>query len=367
MIWADSTTVSQRVRVIAEAGVNHNGSLDLALRLVDAAAEAGADAVKFQTFKASAIVSRFASKASYQKETTGTNESQLEMVRKLELPLQDHHALLTHCKQRSIEFLSTPFDRQSARFLICELGLERIKLASGEITNAPLLLAVAQLGKPVILSTGMSTLAEVENALGVLAFGYLGSLAPPDGAVFRDAFVSSAGQSMLAERVSLLHCTTEYPAPFEQVNLRTMDTLAVAFSLPVGLSDHTLGIAVPIAAVARGACIIEKHFTLDKTMPGPDHRASLEPAELAAMVSGIRQVEAALGSPVKRPSQAELSNRSVARKSLVALRPVQRGEVFSDGNLGCKRPGQGLSPFMFWDTLGRAAVRDFDEDEPIEY
>lgn len=354
------------VYIIAEAGVNHNGSLDAALRLVDVAAEAGADAVKFQTFKAGAIISRHAPKAAYQQRTTGAAESQLEMVRKLELSLEDHHTLLARCRERGIEFLSTPFDIDSARFLVRELGMGRIKLGSGEITNAPLLLEVARLGRPVILSTGMSTLAEVENALGVLAFGYLGR-ERASSAAFRDAYADDEGQAVLAGMVSLLHCTTEYPAPFEQVNLRAMRTLADAFGLPVGFSDHTPGIAIPVAAAALGARVVEKHFTLDKSLPGPDHRASLEPDELAAMVVSIRQVSAALGSAVKRPSAAELGNRAVARKSLVALRPVARGELFSADNLGCKRPGEGVSPFAWWDLLGRAAGRDYDEDEPIEY
>ncbi len=353
----------KRVFVIAEAGVNHNGSLDLALKLIDAARQAGADAVKFQTFKSEAVISLAAPKAEYQKSSTGEAESQLDMVRKLELSATDHLRLLAHCNDCGIRFLSTPFDPGSADFLVQSLDVPLLKIPSGEITNAPFLLHIARLGRPVILSTGMSTLGEVETALAILSFGYLGLSARPGRAAFLDAYASAAGQAILKDMVSLLHCTTEYPAPYDQVNLKVLDTLAVAFGLPVGLSDHTPGIAIPIAAVARGAGIIEKHFTLDRNLPGPDHLASLEPGELAAMVTGIRQVESALGDGLKRPMAAELGNRTIARRSLVAARPVQAGEVWSSDNLTCKRPGGGISPMRFWDYLGNPARRDHAADE----
>lgn len=352
--------------IIAEAGVNHNGSIDMALSLIDAAADAGADIVKFQTFRAEAVVSRFAPKAEYQINTTGDDESQLEMVRRLELAPGDHRRLMRHCEARNIGFLSTPFDAASARFLVRELGLGQLKIPSGEITNAPLLLAMAVLACPVILSTGMSTLGEIEEALGVLAFGYLNPTMRPSRKAFRQTYVSDEGQAALREKATLLHCTTEYPAPYAEVNLAAMDTLQRAFGLPVGFSDHTEGIAVPIAAAARGAVIVEKHFTLDRTLPGPDHRASLEPAELAAMVAGIRQVEAALGDGRKRPSASELKNAPIARRSLVAARDIKAGETFSDDNLASKRPGSGVSPMDYWEWQGRRASRDFGEDEPIE-
>ncbi|MBM3273016.1 N-acetylneuraminate synthase [Candidatus Kaiserbacteria bacterium] len=352
-----------KVFVIAEAGVNHNGSLDLALQLIDAAQQAGADAVKFQTFKSEAVISLAAPKADYQISATGKEESQLDMVRKLELSGNDHRRLLAHCRTRGILFLSTPFDPGSADFLVRELDVPLLKIPSGEITNAPFLLHIARLGRPVILSTGMSTLGEVEMALGILAFAYLGIPGTPSQRAFLDAFASDAGQEVLRKKVSLLHCTTEYPAPFDQVNLRVMDTLTAAFGLPVGLSDHTPGIAIPIAAVARGARIIEKHFTLDRSLPGPDHMASLEPGELTAMLAGIRQVEAALGDGHKRPTAAEQGNQTIARRSLVAACKVAAGETWSSENLTCKRPGSGISPLRYWEYLGKPAIRDHRADE----
>lgn len=355
-----------RAFIIAEVGVNHNGSLDLAHRLVEAAAAAGADAVKFQTFRADALVSRSAPKARYQVRTTGEAESQHEMIRRLELDEAAHGELVAHCRRAGIEFLSTPFDAGSLEMLAVRFGVSRIKISSGDITNAPFLLQVARTGRPVILSTGMSTLGEVEAALGVLAFGFTEASATPSPARFEEAFASAAGLEALRSRVVLLHCTTEYPAPFADVNLRAMDTLAEAFGLPVGYSDHTPGISVPIAAAARGATVIEKHFTLDRAMPGPDHAASLQPDELGRMVQSIREVEAALGSPRKHPAGSEMGNRAVARKSLVATRAIRKGEAFSPDNLGVKRPGDGVSPFRYWEWLGRAAGRDYARDEGIE-
>ena len=350
--------------IIAEAGVNHNGSLDIAKRLIEVAVEAGADAVKFQTFKADHLVSRLAPKAEYQNRTTDNGESQYEMIRKLELHEHAHQALIEHCKIYGIEFLSTPFDLESVNLLAGRFDLFCIKISSGDLTNAPLLLETARTGKPVILSTGMSTLGEVEDALGVLAFGYLGK-SEPSIAAFRSAYCSDTGQAILKDKITLLHCTTEYPAPFEEVNLTVMDTLRSAFGLPVGYSDHTEGIAVPIAAVARGAVAIEKHFTIDRTLPGPDHKASIEPNELKQMVTAIRVVERALGSGRKHPTPSELRNMSVARKSLVAAVAICAGEPFTVENLVVKRPGNGLSPMRYWELLNRPSSRDFSADESV--
>lgn len=354
------------VVVIAEAGVNHNGSLERALAMVDAAAEARADVVKFQTFRAGNVISRKAPKAQYQVATTGTAESQLEMVRKLELTDSDHRTLLAYSKQRNITFLSTPFDLPSVRFLACELALPTIKIGSGEITNAPLLLEAARTQSRIILSTGMSTLAEVAAALGVLAFGFAApGDAPPGRDAFQAAFASEAGKAALRDHVSLLHCTTEYPAPAEEANLRAMGTLEREFGLPVGLSDHSTGIHIAIAAVALGARIIEKHFTLDRGLPGPDHAASLEPAELASLVRAVRSVEAALGDGVKRPTRSESKNLPIARKSLVAAHAIRAGEAFSAANLTTKRPGDGRSPFDYWSLLGTTAKHGYEEDDVI--
>ena len=333
---------TDRVYVIAEAGVNHNGSLETALALVDAAAAAGADAVKFQTFLAESLVAPLAPKAAYQRDTTSAGESQLEMVRKLQLDERAHRALMSRCQTRGIDFLSAPFDLDSVRML-AELGLTTLKLPSGAVTDLPVLRAVGALGVEVILSTGMATLEEVEAALLAL---------------------EAAGTSRA--RVTVLHCTTEYPAAFEDVNLRAMCTMRDALGVRVGYSDHTTGVIVPVAAAALGATVIEKHFTLDRTMPGPDHRASLEPGELAEMVQAIRIVEAALGSGRKVPAPAEIENARVARKSIVASRHIAKGAVLSDDNLTTKRPGTGVSPMRWDDVVGTSAVRDFDENEAIE-
>jgi N-acetylneuraminate synthase len=349
--------------VIAEAGVNHNGSLDMARKLIDVAVESGADAVKFQTFKAELMISRHAPKADYQKWTTEAAESQLEMVRRLELDAAAHKVLIEHARQAGITFLSTPFDAESVDLLAKEFNLPIIKVSSGDITNGPLLINIARHCKRVILSTGMSTLGEVELALGALAFGYL-RCDDPSPEKFQKAFAD--GRTLLCEHVTLLHCTSEYPAPFNNINLRAMDALRTAFSLPVGLSDHSVGITVPIAAVACGASVIEKHFTLDRTLPGPDHRASLEPAELKAMVMGIRQVEKAIGDGTKQPTPAEQKNAVVARKSLVAGRLIRRGEVFSPDNIAIKRPGQGISPMQYWRWVGTLAKRDYAQDEILD-
>lgn len=353
----------QGIFIIAEAGVNHNGSLDLAKELIDAAVETGVNAVKFQTFIAEQLVSMNTPLAQYQKDAI-SDVNQYSMLKKLELKWEDFRILQRYCIDRGIEFISSPFDLESVDFLNECLMVKRFKLGSGEITNAPLLLKIARTGKPLILSTGMSTLSDIEKALGVLAFGYLNE-SEPSQSTFEKAYLSTRGQRVLKEKVALLHCTTEYPAPFEDVNLRVMDTLRTTFGLPCGYSDHTHGIAVSIAAAARGAVIIEKHFTLDRNLPGPDHRASLEPVEMKSLVESVRVIEKALGNPQKLPTPSELNNRDIARKSIVAIQEIKAGEQFTIENIGCKRPGDGLSPFYYWEMLGRIADRDYKANERV--
>ena len=355
----------KRVLVICEAGVNHNGSLERALALVDAAARAGADVVKFQTFKAEQIVTVAAPKAAYQDRNAPEYQSQLEMLKALELDADAHRALLAHCRKCGIQFLSTPFDSQSVHLLVDSLGLKVLKVSSGDLTNAPLLLRMAQTGAQLILSTGMATMDEIEEALGVVAFGYLGGGSPDRGA-FKAAGASDAGKAILRERVSLLHCTSDYPAQLGDINLRAMETLRAHFGLRTGYSDHTQGIVISLAAAARGAQIIEKHMTLDRTLPGPDHRASLEPGEFAEMVAGIRAIEQALGSAEKGPTAAELSTRKVARKTIVAAKAIAQGEPFTVDNLTTKRAGAGMMPAELWDLVGRPAARAYVADELIE-
>lgn len=326
------------VYIIAEAGVNHNGSFDLACRLVDAAKAAGADCIKFQTFRAQNLVSRNAGKADYQKDTTGDG-SQGDMLSKLELSYDAFSRLKQYCEEVGITFLSTPFDLESVAFLD-ELGVPFWKIPSGEVTNLPYLEALAKTGRPVVMSTGMCEMGEIEAALRVL----------------REHGTSD---------IRLLHCNTEYPTPFADVNLRAMETMRRAFGVEVGYSDHTKGIEVPIAAVALGATIIEKHFTLDRNMEGPDHKASLEPDELAAMVSAIRNIEQALGSGEKTASPSERKNIAVVRKSIVAKRAIKQGEVFSEENLTAKRPGTGISPMRWFEVIGQVAAKDYMRDEII--
>ncbi|KJS66611.1 MAG: hypothetical protein JL50_11245 [Peptococcaceae bacterium BICA1-7] len=357
---------SSGVYIIAEAGVNHNGSLEIAMKLIDSAANAGADAIKFQTFKTAKLVSRLAPKANYQKETTNARETQFEMLKRLELSEEAHYKLSSHCRCQGIDFLSTPFDEESLDFLIEKLGVKTVKISSGDVTNAPLLLKISRTGLPVILSTGMATLAEIEQALGVLAFGYIHPLKNALSlSEFEAAFACWHGQKALKDKVTLLHCTTEYPAPIKDVNLRAMETMAWAFGLPVGYSDHTQGIAVPIGAASRGAVIIEKHFTLDRSMPGPDHRASLEPDGLKFMIQCIREIEVSLGTPQKVPAPSEFKNRMAVRKSLVATCSISEGEILTDDKIAVKRPGDGLSPFRYWDVIGKKANRDYREDEML--
>jgi N,N'-diacetyllegionaminate synthase len=328
--------------IIAEAGVNHNGSIEIAGKLIDAAAEAGADAVKFQTFKAEHIVTPHAGKADYQREATCVNESQLEMLKRLELDGEAHVVLMDHCKDRGIEFISSPFDLQSIDVLN-DLGIRTLKIPSGEITNLPYLRKIGSTGKEIILSTGMSNLNEIKDALDILM-----------------------GQGIPKEAITVLQCCTQYPAPFEDVNLRAMKTMGDTFGVAVGYSDHTSGIEAAIAAVALGATVVEKHFTLDKSMDGPDHQASADIPELKALVSSVRNVERALGNGIKQAAPSELSNREVVRKVIVAARAISNGEEFTDENITVKRAGRGVSP-MQWDCfIGRQARRAFMQDEPIE-
>lgn len=325
--------------IIAEAGVNHNGSLAAAKQMVLAARNAGADYIKFQTFSPEKLVSVYAEKAEYQKQTTGTEESQLEMLKKLALTQEDFLELKTYCRQQGIGFLSTPFDLDSIHFLD-KLNMDFWKLPSGEITNLPYLLEIARTEKPVVMSTGMCGMEEIRQAVDCL---------------------KKAG----TPEITLLHCNTEYPTPMEDVNLKAMITMEKEFCLPVGYSDHTRGIEIPVAAAALGACVLEKHFTLDRGMEGPDHQASLEPEELKAMVAAVRNVEEALGSGKKEPSQSEQKNRAVARKSIVAKCRIKKGERFSEENLTVKRPGTGISPMRWPELMGQTADRDYAEDELI--
>jgi len=330
------------VLVIAEAGVNHDGELTTALSLVDAAADCGADIVKFQTFTADRLATPDADKAKYQKAATSAKETQFEMLRKLELSHNDHLAISERCQDRGIGFLSTGFDIESVNMLM-GFGIDRIKIPSGEITNLPYLRHTGRLGRPIILSTGMANLEEVRSALDVLL---------------------SAGTPM--EDVTILHCTTEYPAPMCDVNLQAMVTMRDVFGVNVGYSDHTMGHEVAVAAVALGACVIEKHLTLDRTAAGPDHAASLEPAEFADMVRAIRNIELALGDGIKTPQPSEIDNMAVARKSLVAVATIPEGEPFTSMNITAKRPGSGMSPMLWDDVLGQIAKRDFAPNEMIE-
>ncbi|MBI3434485.1 MAG: N-acetylneuraminate synthase [Proteobacteria bacterium] len=359
--------MDNRTWIIAEAGVNHNGSRERALALVDAAASAGADVVKFQSFRADRLATATAAKANYQEATTGTGQSQLEMLRALELSADDECAIAQACERAGITFMSTPFDAESANHLVERVGVKTLKVGSGDLTNAPLLLHLARFGLPIILSTGMSTLAEVEQALAVIAFGYTRpSNQFPRSATLASIFNDADVWRILNEQVTLLHCTTEYPAPPSSVNLRAMTTLRHAFNVPVGFSDHTHGIHFPMAAVALGAQVIEKHFTLDRNLPGPDHRASIERDDLGAMVRGIREIEAGLGNGHKVPAAEELANRAIARRCLVAATPIRTGQPFTDTNLAAKRAGDGVPPLMHWDYLGRLAGRDYEIDQPID-
>ena len=357
----------RRTLIIAEAGVNHNGDRARAIALVEAAARAGADIVKFQSFRADKLATAEAEKASYQQATTGKAQSQLDMLRALELSTDDEVQIAAACAASNITYMSTPFDADSATHLVRNVGVSTLKVGSGDLTNAPLLLHLARFRLPIILSTGMGTLAEVEQALGVVAFGYLrDTSARPTPADFANLLLDRATWTELRAKVTLLHCTTEYPAEPRSINLRAMATLSDAFGLPVGFSDHSRGIHIASAAVALGATVIEKHLTLDRNLPGPDHRASIEPDEMAAMIASIRDVEAAMGDGRKVPAPEEIPNRAVARRSLVVLQPVRAGERFTADNLGVKRPGSGIPPIEYWSYLGKAASRDYAANEALE-
>ncbi len=334
--------MSDQAIIIAEAGVNHNGSIELAKQLIDVAVEAGVDYVKFQTFKTENLVTKSAKKADYQQKNTKNDNSQYEMLKRLELSTEQHFELIKYCNSRGVKFLSTAFDLESIDFL-ASLHLGLWKIPSGEITNYPYLKRIAQYGQPVILSTGMSTMQDIQAAVEVLVH-----------------------HDIKKSQITVLHCNTQYPTPMQDVNLLAMNIIAKGIGVKVGYSDHTLGIEIPIAAVALGATVIEKHFTLDRNMDGPDHKASLEPDELKAMVAAIRNVEKALGSPEKIVSASECENMSVARKSIVASRFITKGEPFTGENLTVKRPGNGISPMRWEEIVGKIAVRDFNEDELIE-
>lgn len=327
--------------IIAEAGVNHNGSIELAKKLIDVAAEAGADFVKFQTFKAETLVTQTANKAEYQKEITNIDETQFDMIKKLELDRKAHEELMDYCNQKKIQFLSTAFDYSSIELLV-KLDIPLYKIPSGEITNLPYLRHIGGMDIPIIMSTGMSTLDEVRDALNILL---------------------EVGAKK--DKITILHCNTEYPTPMEDVNLRAMLTIKEELGTQIGYSDHTLGIEVPIAAASMGGTVIEKHFTLDRTLPGPDHAASLEPEELKAMVAAIRNIEKAMGDGVKKPSPSESKNIPIARKSIVAKKCINKGEIFSEDNLTIKRPGTGISPMEWDEVLGMTADKDYTFDDEI--
>lgn len=346
------------VYVIAEAGVNHNGSLELARQLVSAAAAAGADAVKFQTFDAKKLARASAPKADYQKQTTDQAESQLDMLSKLELPREWHAELKAHAKSEGIEFLSTAFDLDSLDFLT-GLDMPFFKVPSGELTNGPLLWRFARLRKPLVVSTGMATLSEVEQALAVIAHAFNAKAEPADLDEVWEGWTRPEWRRSLQGRVTVLHCTSQYPTPMAEVNLLAMDTLAYAFGLPIGYSDHTEGILIPVAAVARGAVLVEKHFTLDRAMPGPDHRASLEPAELTQMVREIRALAVALGEGAKSPQPSEWKTRKAARQQVVLDRAVTRGQVLTREDLTTARSGSGLPAASLWQLVGQPANRDY--------
>ena len=327
--------------IIAEAGVNHNGSIELAKKLIDVASKVGADFVKFQTFKAKNLVTQTADKAKYQKKTTKTDESQFEMINKLELDRKTHEELIAYCQTKDIQFLSTAFDHDSIA-LLTELDIPMFKIPSGEITNLPYLRTIGGLGKPIIMSTGMSTLDEVSDALNVL--------------------IESGADK---EQITILHCNTEYPTPMKDVNLKAMLTIRDELGVKIGYSDHTLGIEIPIAAVTMGATVIEKHFTIDRALAGPDHLASLEPDELKEMIYSIRNIEKAIGDGVKEPSPSEIKNISIARKSILAKRPIKKGELFSENNLTVKRPGTGVSPMEWENIIGKNSDRSYEADDLI--
>lgn len=355
-----------RTFIIAEAGVNHNGDVKKALELIDIASQSGVDAVKFQTFDSKSLTTASAPKAKYQKDNTASNGNQLEMLEGLELSKEDYFQLLKLCKEKAIRFLSTAFDSRSLNFLVDDLKVDKLKIPSGEITNAPFLIEHANTGLDIIISTGMSNLLEIEAALGVLAFGYL-NLEHPCQESFHNAFHSEEGQKKLKEKVTLLHCTSQYPALSSDINLNAISTLKSEFNLKVGYSDHSEGILVASNAVSLGAELIEKHFTLNKDLPGPDHQASLDPFELSELVKTIRTTEEFLGDGVKIARKSENENIIVSRKSIVASKEIRKGEIFTQENLTFKRPGSGINPMKFWDILNKESNKNYSIDDLIDY
>lgn len=352
--------------IIAEAGVNHNGSYELACTLIDRAVESGADAVKFQTFKTENLVTKKAKQAAYQVENIGEETSQFAMLKKLELSYEEFIQLKAYCNEKKIEFLSTPFDYESVDFLVEELEMRTVKIPSGELTNAPFIHYIATKRIPIILSTGMATMEDIHEALSFIAYG----LACPNERIeieaVRKFYLTSEAKKWLKNYVTILHCTTEYPTPYKDINLQAMDHLKKELQINVGLSDHSEGIYVPIAAVARGAQVIEKHFTISRLLPGPDHRASLEPDELIEMVNAIRIIEQSLGDRDKKPTLNEQCNQIAARKSLVAAQRIKVGQTFNEENITIKRPGSGIAPSEYWSLIGTKASKSYEEDELID-
>ena len=356
------------VYIIAEAGVNHNGNIDLAYKLVDIAVAADADAVKFQTFVADSLVTKSAKKADYQIESGDSEETQYSMLKRLELKQSEFSDLQKYCLEKKIDFLSTAFDQESLNFLYKDLKLPILKIPSGELTNAPFVLEHARTGCDLILSTGMADMEEIKMALSVIAYGLLNKTdrSTPSIASFKKAYKSKEGQEALIKKVTILHCTTQYPTPLEDVNLHAIETIRNSLGLRVGYSDHTQGITVPIAATALGVTIIEKHFTIDCTMDGPDHRASLDPKKLKEMIKAIRSTELALGSHIKKITESEILNKAVARKSIVATQDIKKGDTFNETNIGIMRPGKGLSPYLYWEIIGSKARSQFKIGDYIE-
>jgi N-acetylneuraminate synthase len=355
----------KKIRIIAEAGVNHNGDINIAKELIRAASDAGADVVKFQTFKAELLVSKIAKKANYQiNADPSSDNSQLSMLKKLELKKEEYIELRDYSQKLNIEFMSTAFDSESLNFLVSELGLKVLKIPSGEITNSPFILEHARSKCNLIISTGMASLEEVENCLRIVAYGFLNDKGFPSESDLLTCL--DEAKDLLRERVTLLHCTTEYPAPIKDVNLNAINTLNKEFGIPSGYSDHTEGINISIAAAAKGACLIEKHFTLDRDMKGPDHKASLEPHDLKDMIDAIRVIEIALGDGIKISQESENINKIAARKSIVAIKDINKTESFNQDNIGIKRPGNGIAPAKYWDYLGKKSQKIYHEGDLID-
>ncbi len=359
-------TNKRKIIIIAEAGVNHNGDLSLAKELVDIAVDAGADFVKFQTFTAEEVVSTHAEQAEYQSRNTGISQSQLDMIKKLELAKADFIELYKYCKKSKINFLSTAFDIKNLNFLIKECRIPCIKIPSGELTNAPFLYEIGKLRLPLILSTGMANLDEIGQALAVLSYGWSRNNEPSSVQQCFDYYATDEGRNILNDKINILQCVTEYPAPYKDTNLRAMQTIAQKFKVATGLSDHSKGIHIPVAAVAMGATIIEKHYTKDRNLPGPDHKASLEPNELKDMVQFIRDTENAMGDGIKRPQQSEIKNIAIARRSIVASETIKKGEIYTNNNITCKRPGDGKTAMLYWDMLGQKCLSEVEKDQVVD-